>query len=29
LTKAFASFDGEFSDRTQAYGGKGGITIAW
>jgi autotransporter-associated beta strand protein len=27
--KAFASFDGEFSDRTQAYAGKGGITIAW
>jgi outer membrane autotransporter protein len=27
--KAFASFDGEFSDRTQAYAGKGGITMAW
>ena len=25
----FASFDGEFSDRSQSYAGKGGIRIAW
>jgi outer membrane autotransporter protein len=27
--KAFASFDGEFSKRSQAYAGKGGINVAW
>jgi outer membrane autotransporter protein len=27
--KAFASFDGEFSNRSQAYAGKGGINVAW
>jgi uncharacterized protein with beta-barrel porin domain len=25
----FASFDGEFSDRSQSYAGKGGVRIAW
>jgi uncharacterized protein with beta-barrel porin domain len=25
----FASFDGEFSSRSQAYAGKGGAKIAW
>jgi outer membrane autotransporter protein len=25
----FASFDGEFSDRSQSYAGKGGLRIAW
>jgi len=27
--KAFASFDGEFSHRAQAYAGKGGLSVAW
>jgi outer membrane autotransporter protein len=27
--KAFASFDGEFSNRAQAYAGKGGVIVAW
>ncbi len=25
----FASFDGEFSDRSQSYAGKGGVRVAW
>jgi len=25
----FASFDGEFSNRSQSYAGKGGVRIAW
>jgi uncharacterized protein with beta-barrel porin domain len=25
----FASFDGEFSNRSQSYAGKGGAKIAW
>ena len=25
----FASFDGEFSDRSQSYAGKGGLRVAW
>jgi outer membrane autotransporter protein len=25
----FASFDGEFSDRSQSYAGKGGFRVAW
>lgn len=25
----FSSFDGEFSDRSQSYAGKGGVRIAW
>ena len=27
--KAFASFDGEFSNRAQAYAGRGGFTVSW
>jgi outer membrane autotransporter protein len=27
--KAFASFDGEFSNRSQAYAGKGGVIVSW
>jgi autotransporter-associated beta strand protein len=27
--KAFASFDGEFSNRSQAYAGKGGFIVSW
>jgi outer membrane autotransporter protein len=26
---AFASFDGEFSDRSQAYAGKVGVRVSW
>jgi outer membrane autotransporter protein len=26
---AFASFDGEFSSRSQAYAGKGGVRVSW
>ena len=25
----FASFDGEFADRSQSYAGKGGVRVAW
>jgi outer membrane autotransporter protein len=25
----FASFDGEFSNRSQSYAGKGGVRVAW
>jgi outer membrane autotransporter protein len=28
-TALFASFDGEFSDRSQMYAGKGGLKVAW
>ena len=27
--KAFASFDGELSNRSQAYAGKGGVIVSW
>jgi outer membrane autotransporter protein len=27
--KAFVAFDGEFSDRSQAYAGKAGFNLAW
>jgi hypothetical protein len=26
---SFASFDGEFSDRSQMYAGKGGFKLVW
>jgi subtilase-type serine protease len=25
----FASFDGEFTNRSQSYAGKGGVRVAW
>ena len=28
-TSLFASFDGEFSDRSQSYAGKGGLKVNW